>query len=88
MILDTKNTTPKEIAILKAKGLVSMGGHKKLKIYGQLKCPSASRYVAKGQYVSNRVLFQDEKEAKSNGYRPCGCCMKEEYKTWKSSQLN
>lgn len=36
-----------------------LGGHKKLKIYGRLDCPSALRYIAKGQYVKNRVFFKD-----------------------------
>ena len=36
-------------------GLV--GGHKKLKIYGRLDCPSALRYIAKGKYVKHRVFF-------------------------------
>ena len=39
-------------------GLV--GGHKKLKIYGRLDCPSALRYIAKGKYVKHRVFFLDE----------------------------
>lgn len=63
------------------------GGHKKLKIYGRLDCPSALRYIAKGQYVENRVFFADEKTAIAAGYRPCGVCMKEEYKKWKSDQV-
>ncbi len=32
------------------------GGHRKLKIYGRLDCPSALRYIAKGQYVKYRVF--------------------------------
>jgi len=31
----------------------------------------------------NRVFFQSEKEAVAQGYRPCGHCMREEYKKWK-----
>lgn len=63
------------------KGL--LGGHKKLKIYGRLDCPSALRYIAKGQYVDNRVFFKDEETAIKAGYRPCGVCMKKEYENWK-----
>lgn len=60
------------------------GGHNKLKIYGRLDCPSARRYVAKGQYVQHRVFFKDEKTAIKAGYRPCGICMKEAYQEWKA----
>ncbi|MFI3253825.1 MAG: Ada metal-binding domain-containing protein [Eubacteriales bacterium] len=64
----------------------TLGGHKKLKIYGRLDCPSALRYIEKGQYVSNRVFFLDETTAISAGYRPCAVCMKAEYKIWKENQ--
>ena len=60
-----------------------IGGHKKLKIYGKLDCPSALRYISKGQYIKYRVFFTDEKTAIDAGYRPCGICMKEEYRQWK-----
>lgn len=59
------------------------GGHRKLKIYGRLDCPSALRYIAKGQYVKNRVFFKDEDTAIAAGYRPCAICMPEAYKKWK-----
>ena len=59
------------------------GGHKRLKIYGRLDCPSALRYIAKGQYVKYRVFFKDEDTAIAAGYRPCAICMPEEYKKWK-----
>lgn len=62
------------------------GGHKKLKIYGRLDCPSALRYIAKGHYVQHRVFFADKETAIAAGYRPCGVCMKEEYKRWKAIQ--
>jgi len=62
-----------------------LGGHKKLRIYGRLDCPSAHRYLVKGQYVQHRVFFRDETTAIAAGYRPCGVCMKEEYKNWKQN---
>ncbi len=62
----------------------AFGGHKKLKIYGRLDCPSAARYLAKGQYAKNRVFFLNEDTAIAAGYRPCGVCMPEAYKKWKS----
>lgn len=64
----------------------TLGGHKGLKIYGRLDCPSALRYIAKGQYVKYRVFFKDEATAIAAGYRPCAVCMKEEYKRWKEKQ--
>jgi len=63
-----------------------LGGHKKLKIYGRLDCPSALRYIAKGQYVKNRVFFKDEETAIAAGFRPCAKCMPKEYKLWKDRQ--
>lgn len=64
------------------------GGHKKLKIYGRLDCKSALSYIAKGQYVQNRVFFKDEETAKAAGYRPCAKCMPDEYKKWKEQENN
>lgn len=64
----------------------TLGGHRKLKIYGRLDCPSALRYIAKGQYVQYRVFFKDEETAIAAGYRPCGVCMKAEYKCWKEQK--
>ena len=64
----------------------TLGGHRKLKIYGRLDCPSALRYIAKGQYVQYRVFFKDEETAIAAGYRPCGVCMKAEYKRWKEQK--
>ena len=64
----------------------TLGGHCKLKIYGRLDCPSALRYIAKGQYVKYRVFFKDEETAIAAGYRPCGVCMKEAYAKCKAEQ--
>ena len=64
----------------------TMGGHRKLKIYGRLDCPSALRFIAKGQYVEHRVIFADEETAIAAGYRPCGICMREAYKQWKAQK--
>ena len=62
------------------------GGHNKLKIYGRLDCPSALRYIEKGQYVQHRVFFKDEETAIAAGYRPCGVCMKQAYIKWKNNK--
>lgn len=63
----------------------TVGGHKKLKIYGRLDCENALRWIEKGHYVTHRVFFADETTAQEAGYRPCGCCMKEEHKEWKAA---
>jgi len=65
----------------------TLGGHKKLKIYGKLDCLSALSWISKGKYVDNRVFFENEEIAKESGYRPCAKCMKKEYKIWKENKL-
>jgi len=62
----------------------TLGGNKKLKIYGKLDCPSALRFISEGKYVKYRVFFESEDVARDAGYRPCAICMKKEYKLWKS----
>ena len=63
----------------------TLGGNKKLKIYGKLDCTSANMWIKKGHYIRNRVFFLDEETAIKAGYRPCAVCMKEQYKGWKVS---
>jgi len=59
---------------------IKFGGNRKLKIYGLLHCSSGKRMKRE-----NRVFFKSEKEALENNYRPCGHCMKVEYKLWKTN---
>ena len=71
------------IATLRKKvrnGEICFGGNEKLKIYGTLKCKSGKRMKKE-----NRVFFASEKEAIGLGFRPCGHCMKSEYKKWKTT---
>ena len=63
----------------------TLGGNKRLKIYGRLDCPSALRYIRNGHYINHRVFFFNEETAIDAGYRPCGICMKKEYKKWKEN---
>lgn len=56
---------------------ICFGGNGKLKIYGTLQCKSGKRMKRE-----NRVFFASENEAIKTGYRPCGHCMKIEYKKW------
>ena len=65
----------------------TLGGNKKLKIYGKFDCKSALNWIQKGKYISNRVFFEDEEKAKEAGYRPCGICMRKEYKKWKNMKF-
>ncbi len=64
----------------------TIGGNKRLKIYGRLDCPSANMWIKKGYYVPNRVFFLNEDVAIKAGYRPCAICMKKEYEIWKDKK--
>ena len=56
---------------------ISLGGNRKLKIFGLLCCRSGKRMKRE-----NRVFFEREQEALQAGYRPCGHCMQEAYRKW------
>jgi len=62
---------------------ITLGGNRKLKIYGKIYCGSGKRMKP-----ANRVFFTDEQEALNTGYRPCGHCMPDEYKLWKQQHGN
>ncbi|HEU4440705.1 MAG TPA: Ada metal-binding domain-containing protein [Burkholderiales bacterium] len=64
----------------------TLGGHRGTRIYGRLDCPSALRAIARGGYVSQRVFFLDERQARAAGYRPCAVCMPEKYKVWRKKR--
>lgn len=72
-------TRSRQLKILIGKGLVTMAGNKKLKIYGTLQCNSGKKMKAE-----NRVFFVSEKAAQEEGFRPCGHCMREAYLLWKA----
>ncbi|KAF2334290.1 Ada metal-binding domain-containing protein [Flavobacterium daemonense] len=61
---------------------ICFGGNQKLKIYGTPKCSSGKRMKRE-----NRVFFLSENDAKQNGFRPCGNCMKTEYLKWKNGLI-
>lgn len=63
----------------------TLGGYRRGRIYGRLDCPSALRAIARGGYVTQRVFFADEATAIAAGYRPCGACMRDEYRLWKEA---
>ncbi|TAJ68590.1 MAG: metal-binding protein [Phenylobacterium sp.] len=60
-----------------------LGGHRRLKGYGRLDCPSALRWLARGHYARHRVFFADESAAIAAGYRPCARCLPQRYAEWK-----
>jgi hypothetical protein len=60
----------------------TLGGHRRTKVYGRLDCPTALRYLARGQYVANRVFFADEATAVAAGYRPCASCLPDAHRRW------
>jgi methylphosphotriester-DNA--protein-cysteine methyltransferase len=72
-------TTSRKLKQMIGKGQISMAGNRNLKIYGLLSCGSGKRMKR-----SNRVFFEDEHDALTHGYRPCGHCMREAYLKWKS----
>jgi hypothetical protein len=61
----------------------ALGGHRRSRVYGRLDCPSALRAIARGGYVRQRVFFADRATAVAAGYRPCGVCLREEYRAWR-----
>ena len=62
----------------------TLAGHRRNRIYGRLDCASALRAIARGGYVSERVLFADEQHALDAGYRPCAVCLPDAYAKWKA----
>jgi len=64
----------------------TLGGHRGTKVYGRLDCPTALRYLARGQYATHRVFFADAATAVAAGYRPCASCLPDEYRSWKASR--
>ncbi|MFT3705815.1 MAG: Ada metal-binding domain-containing protein [Agriterribacter sp.] len=61
---------------------ITLGGNKKLRIYGTLACTSGKRMKKE-----NRVFFSSKTEACKLLYRPCGHCMQAEYQKWKNGSF-
>ena len=61
---------------------VVCGGNINLKIYGTLQCKSGKRMKKK-----NRVFFDRIEQAKELGFRPCGHCLRADYKIWKNGLI-
>ena len=57
---------------------IQYAGNSKLRIFGLLSCRSGKRMKNE-----NRVFFKTETEAIAAGFRPCGHCMRDQYRRWK-----
>ena len=68
-------TEANDVRRLIRSGEVTLAGNGRLKIYGKLDCKSGKRMQRK-----HRVFFKDAGDAERYGYRPCGHCMKVEYR--------
>lgn len=66
---------------IKRKEIV-FGGNRTLKIYGTLHCKSGKRMKKE-----NRVFFKTVTQAKKQGYRPWGHCLRADYKIWKNGLI-
>ncbi len=66
----------------------SLGGHRRSRVYGRLDCPVALSLIARGFDMRHRVFFADEATAIAAGYRPCGACLRDEYRRWKDARAN
>ena len=64
-----------------------LGGYAPLRIYGRLDCWSANKNLRNGGYAQHRVFFADEETAIASGFRPCGHCLRDQYKLWKQSGI-
>lgn len=71
--------TKAQVRLAIKSGLITHGGWRKGKIYGTLTC-----WSGKKMRPEERVFFASEEQALSLGYRPCGHCMPDKYRLWKS----
>lgn len=81
-MLQHQSLTDQEVRRLIRQKQISLGGNRKLKIYGLLSCQSGKRMKRE-----NRVFFGSEQEALQAGYRPCGHCMLQAYHEWKNGLI-
>src|SRR5215211_4427585 len=83
-------TAPKGYRLLGADGVPflsdrpgTLGGNRDAGIYGRLDCGTARAALPQG-YARRRVFFADRAAAIAAGYRPCGNCLRGEYRIWKA----
>jgi methylphosphotriester-DNA--protein-cysteine methyltransferase len=63
----------------------ALGGHARTRVYGRLDCPVALSLLRRGFAPRHRVFFASEADAIAAGFRPCGACMRAEYRAWRES---
>ena len=61
---------------------IRFAGNATLKIFGLLHCRSGKKMKK-----ATRVFFETETEAILAGFRPCGHCMTDRYRQWKTSSV-
>lgn len=76
------HTRSRALHVLIRAGEITLGGNRKLKIYGKLNCRAGKRMG-----IRNRVFFKNKAEAVAHGCRPCGICLPEAYAKWQATQL-
>jgi len=63
-------------------GSICLGGNSELNIFGKLNCNSGKRMKKQ-----HRVFFHSAEEAVKQDFRPCGHCLREDYKKWKDGTI-
>ena len=61
---------------------ILFGGNINAKIYGTISCAQGKRLKK-----DDRVFFRSKKEAQKENYRPCGNCLRNEYRKWKDELI-
>lgn len=79
LVIKHTEISDKELRKQIKKNVIVFAGNSELKIFGRLNCSSGKRIKKQ-----NRVFFRSAVEAVKRGFRPCGYCMRSEYKKWKN----
>ena len=69
-----------QVALLLKTGLVVAAGHGPSRIFGTLVCVSGKTRMAR----NNRLLFLSWQDPLSLKFRPCGKCLPEDYRAWRT----
>ena len=77
-MIEHKKNSAEQVRSLIHGNKITYAGNIPAKIYGTLTCSSGKRMKK-----VNRTFFVDSKEAILAGFRPCGKCLRQEYKIWK-----
>jgi methylphosphotriester-DNA--protein-cysteine methyltransferase len=77
-MIEHKKLSAVEVRSLIHGNKITYAGNIPAKIFGTLTCSSGKRMKKE-----NRTFFVDRNEAIREGFRPCGKCLRQEYKIWK-----